>query len=109
MVVTEDHTRATDDKIKPLGKLYGKRTGTATRTINQDFLPRLHLSLIANPLQGDHSCLRDGRCLLEGKTRWFQRHGRSTGADILCKTTAIAWDLPKHLVSWFEFRVVFAD
>src|SRR6266849_3983214 len=47
------------------GQLHGERTSTTTSAVDQNSLPRLNLSLIANPLEGDHSHLRDGRRFLE--------------------------------------------
>src|SRR5260370_37124282 len=69
------------------GKLHCKRTGAATGTINQNLLPWLDLSFIANPLQGDHCRLRDGRYFLECHTGWFESQGFFTDADILGKYT----------------------
>src|SRR3990172_3062179 len=91
------------------GKLHCKRTSTAARTINQNFLPRLDLSFIANPLQGDHCRLRDGRCFLECHTGWFQRQGSSTNTDILGKTTQTPQNVPEYFISWLKLPVVSAS
>src|SRR5260370_30411558 len=70
------------------GKLHCKRTGAATGTINQNLLPWLDLSFIANPLQGDHCRLRDCRYFLEFHTGCFYPQGFFTISDTLGTTTS---------------------
>src|SRR5574341_596354 len=70
-------------------KLDSKRTGPAARAINQNFLAWLDLTFFTNPLQGDHSRLRNGCCFLECQVGWFQCPGFCTSTDILGKTTMI--------------------
>src|SRR2546426_10135822 len=54
-----------DFSPKRFGNLHRKRTHTTTRTINQNLLPWLNLSFIAQALQGGESRLRDGCCFLK--------------------------------------------
>src|SRR5512140_3605217 len=49
------------------GKLYGKGTGTSSCPVDQNLLSILDLSLVANPLQGDHARLWNGGCLRKGQ------------------------------------------
>jgi hypothetical protein len=46
-------------------KLYSKRPGASTRTIDQDLLAGLYSPVFPNPSDGDHSSLRDGCGLFE--------------------------------------------
>src|SRR5437868_3807816 len=48
-----------------LGDLHSERTHTSRRTINQDLLPPLNLSLVAKTLQCGKCGHRYGSCLLE--------------------------------------------
>src|SRR5882724_13335498 len=48
-----------------LGDLHGERTHASRRTINQNLLPRLKLSLVAQTLQCGACCYRNGGSLLE--------------------------------------------
>ncbi len=48
------------------GDLDRKRADSAGRTVDQNFLPRLNLPLVAEPLQGDEGVLGYGRRLLIG-------------------------------------------
>src|ERR671911_1549521 len=82
------------------GKLHRKRTGASAGAIDQDLLPRLDPSFFANPLQGDHCPLRDGRCFLECHTCWFQRQGTFTSAHILGKTTHTPLDVSEDFIPW---------
>src|SRR5215204_1989136 len=66
------------------------------------FLPRLDLPFIANPLQGDHCRLRDGRCLLESHTGWFERQGTFTSTHMLGKATQAWQDVSEDFISWLK-------
>jgi len=68
------------------GNLHSKRTHATRRTINQDLLPRLNLSLIAETLQGGDCRKRYGRCFLECHTGRFQHQCIFTSTYILGKT-----------------------
>jgi hypothetical protein len=65
-------------------------------------LPRLDLSFIANPLQGDHCRLWDGRYYLECHTGWFERQGTFTSTHILGKTTQAWQDVSEDLIPWLK-------
>src|SRR5215211_308799 len=91
------------------GKLHRNRTGTTTGAIYQDLLPRLDLSFIANPLQGDHCRLRDGRCFLECHTRWFRCQFVLRRTDILGKTTQTRQDVAEDFIPWLESTDVAAS
>jgi hypothetical protein len=67
-----------------------------------NLLPRLDLSTIANPLQGDHCRLRDGRCFFECHTGWFQRQGTFTSTNILGKTTQVRHDVSEDFITWLK-------
>src|SRR5258707_4384577 len=91
------------------GKLHCNRTGTATSAINQNSLPRLNLSFVANPLQGDNCRLRDGRYFLECHTGWFQCQGIFRSADILGKTTHRPQDVSEDFIPWLKLSDVSAS
>src|SRR5215210_5007836 len=84
------------------GKLHCKRTGAAACATNQNLLPRLDLPFIANPLQGDHCRLRDGRYFLERHTGWFQRQGTFTSTHILGKTAQTRQDVSEDFIPWLK-------
>src|ERR671916_1303799 len=84
------------------GKLRCERTGAAAGATNQNLLSWLDLSFIANPLQGDHCRLRDGRCLLECHTGWFERQGTFTSTHILGKTTHTRQDVSEDFIPWLK-------
>jgi len=84
------------------GKLHCKRTGATAGPIDQHLLPRLDLSFIANPLQGDHCRLRDGSYFLECHTRWFQRQGTFTSTHVLGKTTHTRQDVSEDFIPWLK-------
>src|ERR1039458_1936279 len=50
---------------EPLSNLHGERTHASCRTVDQDLLPRLNLSLVAKPLQRGECRQRHGGRLLE--------------------------------------------
>src|SRR5712691_930405 len=52
---------------EPLGDLHSERTHASRRTVNQDLLPRLNLSLVAKTLQ----C---GECRHRCRSRLLKRH-----------------------------------
>src|SRR5437660_8683926 len=52
---------------KRFGDLHSERTHASGRTVNQDLLPRLNLSLVAKPLQ----C---GECCHRYRSRLLKRH-----------------------------------
>jgi hypothetical protein len=74
-----------------------------------NFLLRLHLPFIANPLQGDHGPLRDGRRLLEGQICRFLSHGLFGNANILGKTTSIFRHFPKDVIPWLKLPDIFTN
>src|SRR5919112_1348526 len=80
------------------GKLDCNRTGTTTGAINQNLLPWLELSFIANPLQGYHCRLRDGRCFFERHARWFRCQAVFRRTDILGKTTQTPQDVAEDFI-----------
>ncbi len=72
-------------------------------------MPWLHQSFLPNPLQGDHSSLRDGCCLLEGQTGGFTRPVSATSTDILGKPIMIEPHLPKDFIAWVKLVMVSAN
>src|SRR5919107_3823721 len=91
------------------GNLDCNGTGTTTGAIDQDLLPWLELSFIANPLQGDHCRLRDGRCFLECHTGWFQCQPVFRRTDILGKTTQTPQDVAEDFITWSKSTDVSAS
>src|SRR5216683_7734087 len=58
---------ASNIRPEPLGDLHSERTHTSRRTVNQDLLARLNLSLVAKTLQ----C---GECRHRCRSRLLKRH-----------------------------------
>src|SRR5579863_8098176 len=56
---------AGDLSAERLGDLHSERTHAPRRTVNQDLLPRLNLSLVAKTLNCGECCQRRGSCLFE--------------------------------------------
>src|SRR5262249_45625157 len=54
-----------------LGDLHSERTHTSRRAVNQDLLPRLHVSLVAQTLQGADCRHRDSSRLLNRHVIWL--------------------------------------
>jgi hypothetical protein len=72
-----------------LGKLHGEGTHTSTRTVDQDLLFRLHVSLIANALECDEPRGGYSRGLLEHETGRLQRQRVFGGRHIFGKGAAV--------------------
>jgi|SRR5215210_1570939 len=91
------------------GKLHCNRTGTTTGAIDQNLLSWLDLSLIANPLQGDHCRLRDSRYFLKCHTGWFQCQPVFRRTHILCKTAQTRQDVSEDFITWSKSTDVSAS
>src|SRR5215831_9624072 len=68
-----------------LGDLHRKRTDTSRRTVNQDFLPRLNLSLVAKTLQSSECCNSYRSALLKRHVVWLYGQSRLGSTRILGK------------------------
>src|SRR6266581_8933850 len=97
---------ASDFSPERFGNLHRKRTHTARRTINQNLLPWLNLSLIAETLQCSDCRNRDGRSLLKRYIGRFQRQSIFSGTRVLGKGSIAR---AEHLVVRFELRYIFAN
>src|SRR5271157_5013582 len=101
-----------------LGDLHSERTHASRRTVNQNLLPRLNLSLVAKTLQCGECRHRYGGCLLEGDIIRLHGQYRLGSTHILGKgSLAMEPDFgtrslrvtdthAKHLVAGFELRDV---
>src|SRR5271157_291302 len=67
------------------GDLHGKGPHATRCTLDQYFLARIYVPLIAQSLQGGESSQGYRGSLLERKISWFQRDFIFHGADILSK------------------------
>src|SRR5262249_10446657 len=68
-----------------LGNLHCEGSHTSRCPVDQDRLPWLKLSLVAQTLQGGESRHRDGSRLLEGEVVWLQDHSQLGSTNILGK------------------------
>src|SRR5262249_27280596 len=86
---------------EPLGDLHCERTHASRRTVNQDLLARLNVSLVAKTLQCGECRHRYGSRLLKRHVIWLDAQCRLGSARILSKgPTARA----EHFIAWFELR-----
>src|SRR5439155_7761736 len=84
-----------------------KRANTARCAVDQNLLPGLQLSFIAQPLQRRNRRNRRGARFLERDVRRLEdNRAIVTNADVFCKRTGFR---AKHFVTRFERGYVFAD
>ena len=90
-----------------LGNLHRKRTHTTRRTIDQNLLPGLDLSLVAKTLQGGDCRHRDGCRFLEGHD-WpvstpihFHEHMHTRQNHPGAR--------PEYLITWLKLLHIFAN
>src|SRR5271157_1205450 len=84
---------------EPLGDLYSERPHASRRTVNQHFLPRLNLSLVAKTLQCGECRHAYRSRLLKRHVIWLHGQCRFGSTRILCKGTT---GRAEHLVAWLE-------
>src|SRR6516165_8823985 len=72
-------------RAEPLGDLHSERTHASCRSVNQDLLPWLNVSLVAKTLQCGEGYYRDGSCLLERDVIWLHDQCRLGSTRILGK------------------------
>src|SRR5271157_1509862 len=101
-----------------LGDLHSERTHASRRTVDQDLLPRLNVSLVAKALQRRECRHRYGSCLLKRHVIRLQDQYRLRSTHILSKgplpmdpdfytrSMRVADTRAEHLVAWFELRCV---
>src|SRR6266404_6823418 len=88
------------------GDLHSERSHPSCRTVNQDLLPRLNLSLVAKALQGGESGQGYRSRLLERRVDRFHDQCRLGGICILGKGPAAQ---AEDRVARLELRYVTAD
>src|SRR6266853_6869954 len=86
-----------------LGDLHRERTHAPRRTVNQNLLPRLNLSLVAKTLQGGERRDRHRSRLLK---RHVVRLHDECGLGRACILGQGAAARAEHFVTWFELRNV---
>src|SRR6267143_4430769 len=94
-------------RAKRLGDLHRECAYASRGAVDQDLLPRLDLSFVANSLQGGDARDVDRSRLLKCDVCWLDRDSSIRArTDILGKgSTSPA----KHLVAWFELRHILAN
>src|SRR5574337_415296 len=93
-------------RAERLGDLHSERTHASRRTVNQDLLPRLNLSLVAKTLQCRECRHRHGSRFLKRHVIWLHGQVRLGSTRILGKRPTAR---SEHLVAWFELRYVPAN
>src|SRR6266542_6764933 len=87
--------------------LHGERADASGRTVNQDLLPGLNFSFVAEGLQCRDSSYIDRSRFLKRQVRRFERNCS------VCARTYVLGEGPgfpaEHFITWFELRDVFAD
>ena len=89
-----------------LGYLHGERAHAAPRPINQDPLPSLDLSLVAQTLQGSAARNGKGRGLLKRQIARLRRQAVLRRRRVFGKA---AEPHAEHLIARLESRHVLAD
>src|SRR6266576_945817 len=104
-----DIARAADAghiRAQRLGYLHGKRADTSRCTINQDLLPLLNLSFVANSLQSRDAGYIDRSRLLKRQIGRFQRYcPRPTSSPVFGDSAA---SRHQHFVPWVLLRAALA-
>src|SRR5439155_13862303 len=89
-----------------LRDLHSKGTDSSRRPVDEDFLPRLNLSVITQTLQCSETCDRYTSSLLKRDVRRLHRYCPIRAwAKILGKSTDF---IAKHFITGFELRYVLA-
>src|SRR5438552_9313596 len=89
-----------------LGDLHSERTHASSRTVDQDLLPRLNLSLVAKTLQGGECCYGySSRLLKRCVIRLHDQFGLGSTGILRKGPTAPA----EHRVARLEMRYVATD
>ena len=92
--------------VERLGDLNGERPHASCRTVNQDLVAGLNLSLVAKTLQRGECRDRYGSRLLKRHVIWFYDQFWLGGTHILGKGALAG---AEYLVAWFELRYVSAN
>src|SRR5690349_15104279 len=90
-------------RAERLGDLHSERTHTSRRTINQDLLPRLNVSLVPETLQCGECRDRRGRRLLKRQVCRFDGQSRLGSARVLGEGP---FAHTEHFVAWLELHYV---
>src|SRR5215467_393396 len=88
-------------RAERLGDLHSERTHASRRTINQDLLPRLNVSLVPKTLQCGESRDRHGSRLLKRQVCRFDGQSRLGSTNVLGEGP---FTYTEHLVAWLELH-----
>ena len=88
------------------GDLHGEGSDASGGAVNQNFLPRSDLRLIAKALQRGECGYGYGRGLFERNLIWLEDDSRLRSAHILGKSS---FAQPEDRVAWLELGYILAD
>src|ERR1700733_1577690 len=83
-----------------LGNLYGKRTDPSRRAVDQHFLPRLNLSVVAQGLQRRDGSYRHSRRLLKRHIARLQRQRPAFANVYILRECSIC--AAEYFIAWLE-------